>query len=135
MSEIEAQDDLAQWYGPDVATFGDRLAAARENAVMSQSQFAKRIGVRKATAVSWEEDVAEPRANKLTMISGILGVSIKWLLTGEGEEIDAPDAATPSADADTLALLTEIRDIRAQMKAASDRLSLLEKRLRKQVNG
>ena len=26
----------SDWYGPDMATFGDRLAAAREHAAMSQ---------------------------------------------------------------------------------------------------
>ena len=32
-------DDMAadDWYGPDAATFGDRLAAARDNAKMTQA--------------------------------------------------------------------------------------------------
>ena len=30
------------WYASDVATFGDRVAAARENADMTQAALAKR---------------------------------------------------------------------------------------------
>ena len=33
------------WYASDVATFGDRVAAARENADMTQAALAKRLGI------------------------------------------------------------------------------------------
>ena len=50
------------WYGPDAATFGDRMAGAREQAGMSQAQLARRLGVKKGTIVAWEEDRSDPRA-------------------------------------------------------------------------
>ena len=62
------------------------------------------------------------------MLSGILGVSLKWLLTGEGDEVEID--ADPQAAVD-IALLSEIREIRAQLLSATNRLALLEKRLRK----
>ena len=34
------------WYGPDKATFGERLVAAREKANLSQQDLAKRLGVK-----------------------------------------------------------------------------------------
>jgi len=117
------------WYGPDTATFGDRLAAARHKTDMSQKDLSKRLGVKLTTLKSWEEDWAEPRANKLQMLSGLLNVSLMWLLNGEGDGIGAPDdeAELPS---DVNDILLQIRDVRTQMIRLADKLSLLEKRLR-----
>ena len=73
------------WYGSEVATFGDRVAAARENANMTQAVLAKRIGIKQSTLRAWEDDLSEPRANRLSTLAGILGVSMMWLINGEGE--------------------------------------------------
>ena len=120
--------DESDWYTTDVATLGDRLVALREQAQLSQADLARKLGVKKSTLVAWEEDRNEPRANRLQMLSGILGVSLKWLLTGEGDEVEID--ADPQAAVD-VALLSEIREIRAQLLSATNRLALLEKRLRK----
>ena len=37
------------WYSEDSATFGDRVAAAREALGMSEEELAKRLGVRLKT--------------------------------------------------------------------------------------
>ena len=37
-----------------------------------------------ATIAAWESDRSEPRANRLTMLAGVLGVSPAWLLHGVG---------------------------------------------------
>ena len=68
-------DDIQDWYGPDMATFGDRVAAAREMAGMSQAELARRLGVRVATLRAWENDVSEPRANRLSMMAALLVVA------------------------------------------------------------
>ncbi len=123
---MSSDDD---WYGPETATFGDRLAAARDKTGMSQKDLAKRLGIKLSTLKSWEEDWAEPRANKLQMLSGLLNVSLTWLLNGEGDGLGAPDddAEIP---ADVNEILLQIRDVRTQMTRLADKLSLLEKRLR-----
>lgn len=119
------------WYGEDVATFGDRLAAAREYAGLSQEEFARRLGVKGSTARGWEDDLNEPRANKLQMMAGLLNVSVVWLLMGEGDgAVAAPGEDDRSVDPELSELLVEIRDIRAQMKGSLDRLARLEKKLR-----
>ncbi|MEL7013882.1 MAG: helix-turn-helix domain-containing protein [Pseudomonadota bacterium] len=117
------------WFDPAATTFGDRLAGAREQAGMGQADLAKRLGVKLATLKSWEDDFNEPRANKLQMLAGILNVSLSWLLTGEGDGIDAPHDVVENPG-DVQDLLLEIRDIRAQLARSSDRLGLLEKALR-----
>lgn len=78
--------DSENWYSPDMATFGDRVAGAREALGMDQAQLARRLGVKPKTLASWENDISEPRANKLQMLAGILGVSLMWLLNEEGED-------------------------------------------------
>ena len=91
-------DIMNDWYGPDAATFGDRVAAARESAGMTQGQLARRMGVKKTTLIGWEQDLSEPRANKLSMLSGLLNVSMSWLLTGEGDDLSAPSEDTLGED-------------------------------------
>jgi transcriptional regulator with XRE-family HTH domain len=121
-------DSTSDWFGPDTATFGDRLAGAREAAGMTQAQLARRLGVKTSTLTGWEDDLSEPRANKLSMMAGLLNVSIVWLLTGEGDGAAAPAEGNDSADlAGTLA---ELREIRAAMRATNERAARLEKRLR-----
>ncbi len=123
------QDDTTDWYGPEAATFGDRLAAARDQAGMSQTVLAKRLGVKLSTLKKWEDDLLEPRANRLSTMAGILNVSLVWLLTGEGDgvaEPDQEDLITP----DINEVLIELREMKATMKSNAEKLGRLEKRLR-----
>lgn len=124
--------DTDDWFGPESSTFGDRLAAARHKAGLSQKEMAKRLGVKVSTLRSWEDDWSEPRANKLQMVSGLLNVSLPWLLTGEGEGISNPED-TIEMPTDIANIMTEIRDVRSQMVRLTDRLSVLEKRLRAKI--
>jgi len=75
--------------------------------------------------------MSEPRANRLSMMAGVLNVSIMWLLTGEGDGATLPvdGEEAPRADALTAAL-AEMRAIRSAMRNNSERLARLEKRLR-----
>ena len=123
MGNSQAND----WYGTDVATFGDRLAAAREAAGMSQEVFAKRVGVKLATLQKWENDLAEPRANRLSMMAGIVGVSMTWLMTGTGEGV-TPDM--PQEDPDLNEVLSELRSLRTELTARAEHIGRIEKRLR-----
>jgi len=127
-----SNDDM-NWYGPEAATFGYRVAAAREAAGMTQAQLARRLGVKKTTLTGWEQDLSEPRANKLTMMAGLLNVSMGWLLTGEGEGMDAP--AGEQVPQDLAAILTELRQLREEMRGNVERAARLEKRLRLVIEG
>ncbi len=121
--------DDSGWYSEDAATFGDRLAGARDAAGLTQAALAAKIGVKTTVIAGWENDLKEPRANRLQMLSGILGVSLSWLLTGQGEGPDAPeDVVTLSSDLTDL--LAEMRMLRTQMLGSTERLGHLEKRLR-----
>ena len=119
----------SDWYSDDAATFGDRLTAAREAAGLDVEGLATRLGVKVATLEAWEHDVKEPRANRLQMLAGMLGVSLTWLLTGQGDGLAAP-AEDAGADADARTILADLRDLRLSIAASADRLARLEKRLR-----
>ena len=119
----------SDWYSDDAATLGDRLTAAREAAGLTTEDLATRLGVKLTTLEAWEHDVKEPRANRLQMLAGMLGVSLTWMLTGQGDGLPPPsDDAT--ADVDARALLADLRDLRLSVAASADRLARLEKRLR-----
>jgi HTH-type transcriptional regulator, cell division transcriptional repressor len=121
------------WFSDERATFGDRMAGAREAAGMTQEELARRLGVKRTTIRAWEDDMSEPRANRLQMLAGMLNVSLRWLLTGEGDGIPEPDAEGPAPD--VAAVLTDLRLMRAEMGRMADRIGHLEKRLRLAARG
>lgn len=115
------------YYDDDQATFGDRLAAARERAGVTQRELAARLGVRLSTLKGWEEDRSEPRANRLQMLAGMLNVSMVWLMTGAGEGVSSPADVAP--DAEMAAILGELRETRMAQARIAERMGRLERRL------
>lgn len=126
---MDDQHDDVDWYSDEAATFGDRLAGAREAMGLTQAQLARKLGVKLATLQGWEQDLTEPRANKLQMVSGMLGVSITWLINGKGDGLDGPDDVL-ALPGDLRDLLAELRQIRGQMMASAERVGVIEKTLR-----
>lgn len=129
MPDTDDMTDTTDWYGPDVATFGDRVASAREAAGMTQAVLARRLGVRVATLRAWENDTAEPRANRLSMLAGLLNVSMMWLINGEGEGLEGPEGAT-ELSGNAADLLAEMRSLRVELSQSAKHVASLEKRLR-----
>ena len=124
-------DDL-DWYGPETATFGDRLSAAIEKSGMTQKLVAKRLGIKVATLKSWEQDISEPRANRLSMLAGLLNVSIMWLLHGEGDGVEHSDNET-QVTPEINDLLFEVRALQTGLLSSADKLAKLEKQLRSKL--
>lgn len=116
------------WFTEEIATLGDRLAAAREAQGMSEADLAQGIGVRVKTVRQWEADASGPRSNRLQMLAGMLGVSLRWLMTGEGVGV-AAETVRPQAEA--LALIAELHTVRGGLKHLSGRIERIEERLRR----
>ena len=76
---------------------GPRLRVARENADLTQDELAGRVGVMTRSVKAWESGKAVPRANRLQMLAGILGVSLSWLLEGREDEFMESRSAAPAA--------------------------------------
>jgi transcriptional regulator with XRE-family HTH domain len=130
--ETGAATDAAtnDWYSEERATFGDRLSAAREAAELSQKELARRLGVKVKTIAAWENDISEPRANRLQMMAGLLNVSLMWLLNGEGEGVNPPGTEAPLPQ-DARRVLLELRELRGDIDDAAVRLARLEKHLKR----
>lgn len=123
-------DSDFDWYGPDAATFGDRMAGARQVAGLTQEELAERLGVRLDTIIAWEEDQDEPRSNKLAMLSGVLNVSLPWLLTGTGGPgVDAPAEEGEVALRRLRPIIADLGRLRADLAAAEARAAEMEQRL------
>jgi transcriptional regulator with XRE-family HTH domain len=121
-SDIAAE----QWFSAETATFGDRLTAAREAAGLSTAELARRMGVRDTTVAAWEEDQADPRANRLQMVAGLLNVSLMWLLTGEGPGVPAP-IGEPRPKAELAELRAETQALRLAMLRMAERVGRLDR--------
>ena len=124
--------DELDWYGPETATFGDRLSAAIEKSGMTQKLVAKRLGIKLVTLKSWEQDISEPRANRLSMLAGLLGVSVMWLLHGEGDGVEHSDKDS-QVSPEINDILFEIRAVQTGLLSSADKLAKLEKQLRSRL--
>ncbi|MSU89890.1 helix-turn-helix domain-containing protein [Rhodobacteraceae bacterium 2CG4] len=94
---------------------------------MNQAQLARRLGIKTQTLQNWEEDRAEPRANKLQMLAGVLNVSIVWLMSGEGPGVSVRDDG--AAPPDLRDIVAELRELRALQTDLANRTLRLERRL------
>ncbi|WP_166416575.1 helix-turn-helix domain-containing protein [Cochlodiniinecator piscidefendens] len=122
----DAEND---WFGAEISTFGDRVAGARDALGMSQEELSRRLGVKLKTIHAWEGDLSEPRANKVVRLAGLLGVSMTWLINGEGDGIANAHEELPQGD-DIRSILLEIREMQLEMTQTAARLGRMEKRLR-----
>ena len=127
-SGLMPQDN--DFYAEGRATLGDRITAARESAGLGTRELAQRLGVRHRTLTAWEDDSTEPRANRLQMLAGVLGVSLVWLMSGRGDgpADDAASAVASGATAMPAEVCDELREVRSILAAAADRLARLEAR-------
>ena len=87
------------------------------------AEAASRLGVQMMSWQAWECDRAAPRANRLTMMAGILSVSPTWLLTGIGSgPFEQPEG-------DTATLLHQLHVASAQAVSSQRRVQSIVSRL------
>ena len=61
---------------------GQRIAALRKNAHLSQAELARALGVSPSAVGMYEQDRREPSAAGLVALARIFGVTTDYLLTG-----------------------------------------------------
>jgi len=76
--------------GVATMVFGQRLAAARHRAGLSQDQIAAIVGKTRQAVSKWERDEAQPSQEDLLRLSDALGVSVAYLL-GETDDPRRPE--------------------------------------------
>ena len=66
-------------------TLGQKIASARKNKKLTQTQLAKSISKSLHSLQGYEAGNVGPPAKTVMRIAQTLGVRVEWLLTGEGE--------------------------------------------------
>jgi len=62
---------------------GSRIAAMRKRKGLTQTAFAKEMGVSNTSANEWEQDVSKPSIDRLPLMADVLGVTVDALLRTE----------------------------------------------------
>ncbi len=120
--------DPIDHFATTAPTFGGRLQAARNAKGLTVASLGEKLGVEAAKIEVWENDTEAPRTNRITLMAGMLNVSIIWLITGEsnGTTHIAETHARPTIINDTLG---EIAQLKTTLLDAYDKLESLEQRL------
>lgn len=121
--------DAEGYFSEEVATFGDRVAAARRVAGLPQEALSQKLGIKLKTLRAWEDDMSEPRANKLQMLAGVLNVSIIWLLTGKGDGIRISNPDIMSLSSEQAEIVAEMQAVADEVQRLSERIARLQQRL------
>lgn len=108
------------------AALSRRIAEAREAAGLTAEEMALNAGVTVDTVQKWESGERAPRANRLTTLSGILGVSAAWLLSGEGS---APGDDTAELGPGRAEVRAELQALQADLERISAAMARLSERL------
>lgn len=120
--------EQSDYFNEAHATFGDRLAAARQAKGLNAGGLSEKLGVDVRTIEVWESDADMPRANRIQMLAGLLNVSMVWLVSGKGngtsEVVDTFERPVGVNDA-----LGEITQLKATLSGAVDKLDKLQERL------
>lgn len=66
-------------------TINDRITASRQAQKMSKAELARRVGISHASVSKWESGLNQPKGRYLNDLAAALGVTVDWLLTGDGE--------------------------------------------------
>lgn len=85
----------------NMTALSDRVTAARTAAGMRKIRLAEAVGVKPATVTGWESGkIKKIEAENLHRLSTVLGVSVDWLMNGDGQfpSEKPPETAAPAAE-------------------------------------
>jgi len=91
---------------------GGRIAAARKNANLSQTELGKAFGLTRSAVSQWESEGTEPTPSNLRAIATRCGVDYSWLATNQGTMIHTEQ------DPDLLELTQLLREASPEVVSA-----------------
>lgn len=101
--------------------FSNRLRDLREKQGLTRSQLAKAVGVTFTAVLNWEDKDREPRIDSLTRLAEVLGVSVRFLMTGK--EGPTPEPASTGTKKTVKQLLKQAqKDFAAAMDLPPERV-------------
>jgi HTH-type transcriptional regulator, cell division transcriptional repressor len=125
-------EGMSEDYSDATSTLGDRITLAREALGLEQEDVAAQLGVTLRTFRNWEDNRAEPRANKVQMLAGMLNVSMIWLMSGRG---DQPSFVGDGTGRIVAECLDELRVLLVEQRQLAERIHHVERRLRLAFDG
>lgn len=72
---------------------GRRIKAARRAKGLTQYDLSQMLGIRSMSVSCWERGVYLPQTERLAELSGLLSVSVDWILGIEAATVDACEAS------------------------------------------
>ncbi|MBQ7564362.1 MAG: helix-turn-helix transcriptional regulator, partial [Lachnospiraceae bacterium] len=94
----------------------DRYSRRRDELGYKNAQVARLAGIGQYDLTKWKKGEYMPGAKKLLAICEVLGIDLKWLLTGEGEEVMYEDETAVQENS----LLNDSGSIQQKRIAGSD---------------
>lgn len=88
---------------------GERLYNLRTSNEMSQGNLAEKLDVSRQTISKWENNMSIPELDKIIALSELFGVSVDYIVKGEGE---VPEVETALAEIDEPEVITESAPVR-----------------------
>lgn len=123
--QCQHQRDYAVYHNCDMKTLAERLTASRHAAKLSQSELAKRAGIKNQSTIGMLESGERKTTSYVPALASVLNVPALWLATGTGSnplETTEDVTSTIYAMAEKSAPLEQI-SIEAQAKAIADQAS------------
>ena len=71
-------------------SMGDRIHACHRQLGLSQNALAAKLRVSQSSVAAWEAEKYRPSGPALKGMAQCFGVSLRWLVTGQGERQSAP---------------------------------------------
>ena len=112
------------WTTHERKQFGERLATARDNAKMTQTEVAAIFDIKKAAVSAWERGRNMPTVDRIAVLAAEFKVSVDWLVTGN-------QAAWPLGAEVLPAEVAALPDDLKQQAVGALRVLLLQARSRK----
>lgn len=103
-----------------MTTIATRIANARKELNLNQSELARLLSVTPQAVQSWESGKARPKGARLESLSKALGKSVQWLMLGG----DSPGFNMAMSESITNAAL----EIRQRIRATSETEEIFQKR-------
>jgi len=87
-----------------VTTIADRIKDLCDKNNTSMFQLEKHLGLGNGTLGKWGKSGRQPSMGRAMAVANALGVSVEYLLTGEGPQKNSSPAETDELDAETIEL-------------------------------
>ncbi len=87
-------------------TTGEKIAAQRRKAGLSQEALAERLGISRQAVSRWETNESLPDTERIIQLSRILGISTDYLLLEEQAADEVSSAKTPAPATSAVPLTT-----------------------------